>query len=272
MNAVAQGGLYQDLEWLQHVKRVCSSCSPLELSLNAPISIGDSVIGLGVRSQHLSELHSRLVRAVSPSPELIARYFELDSYLPHLTLGQTGWGMNGSELIEMQALARTELTPFRNIRRVIMNDFLTEFEQRIREGFVADLEAILEEVAHEKVYVCAVGTDSDFVTLFLAVNTEQSLARHIADMTSEGLCDDAETELYYKWGISEFQYGEHSHFNHISRFLYAEDNVYQYKDEMVKIIAKVVNETKDDLFTKYNQTKEDITFFVSMTDDELLRN
>ncbi|MEK5465673.1 DUF4303 domain-containing protein [Paenibacillus sp. FSL R7-0210] len=150
-----------------------------------------------------------------------------------------------------------------------MNAFLTEFEQRIREGLVADLEAILAEVAHEKVYVCAIGTDSDFVTLFLAVNTEQSLARHIADMTSEGLCDDAETELYYKWAISEFQYGEHSHFNHISRFLYAEDNVYQYKDEMVKIIAKVVNETKDDLFTKYNQTKEDITFFVSMTDDEL---
>ncbi|MEK5032405.1 DUF4303 domain-containing protein [Paenibacillus sp. FSL R7-0302] len=150
-----------------------------------------------------------------------------------------------------------------------MNAFLTEFEQRIREGFVADLEAILAEVAHEKVYVCAIGTDSDFVTLFLAVNTEQSLARHIADMTSEGLCDDAETELYYKWGISEFQYGEHSHFNHISRFLYAEDNVYQYKDEMVNIIAKVVNETKDDVFTKYNQTKEDITFFVSMTDDEL---
>lgn len=52
-------------------------------------------------------------------------------------------------------------------------------------------------------------------------------------------------------------------------FLYAQDNVYQYKDEMVKIIAKVVNETKDDIFTKYNQTKEDITFFVSMTDDEL---
>lgn len=150
-----------------------------------------------------------------------------------------------------------------------MNAFLTEFEQQIREGFVADLEGILEEAAHEKVYACAAGTDSDFVTLFLAVNTEQSLARHISDMRSEGLCDDAETELYYRWGISEFQYGEHSHFNHISRFLYAQDNVYQYKDEMVKIIAKVVNETKGDIFTKYNQTKEDITFFISMTDDEL---
>lgn len=61
----AQGGLYPDLEWLQHVKKVCSSYPPFELSLSAPICIGDSVIGLGVRSQHLSELHIRLVRAVS---------------------------------------------------------------------------------------------------------------------------------------------------------------------------------------------------------------
>ncbi|ETT63052.1 hypothetical protein C173_22192 [Paenibacillus sp. FSL R7-277] len=108
----AQGGLYPDLEWLQYVKKVCSSCSPFELSLTAPICIGDSVIGLGVRSQHLSELHTRIVKAVSPPPELIARYFELDSYLPHLTLGQTWWGLNAAELVEMQELARTELTPF----------------------------------------------------------------------------------------------------------------------------------------------------------------
>ncbi|ETT51937.1 2'-5' RNA ligase family protein [Paenibacillus sp. FSL P4-0338] len=108
----AQGGLYPDLDGLQHVKRVCSSYWPFELSLTAPICIGDSVIGLGVHSQYLSELHFRLVRAVSPSPELIARYFELDSYLPHLTLGQTWWGLNAAELTEIQALAQTELTPF----------------------------------------------------------------------------------------------------------------------------------------------------------------
>lgn len=152
-----------------------------------------------------------------------------------------------------------------------MNTFLTEFEQRVREGFRADLEVILAEVseAKEKVYACAFGTDSDFVTLFLAVNTEESLARHIANMKSEGLCDDAESELYYRWGCSEYQYGDQSHFNHISRFLYAQDNVYQYKDEMVKIMANVVKETTDELFLKYNQNKEDITFFVSMTDDEL---
>lgn len=80
--------------------------------MTSPIFLGDSVIGLGVQSQQLLELHRSLVKAVSPPPELITRYFELDSYLPHLTLGQTRWGMKDTELLEMEALAKTELTPF----------------------------------------------------------------------------------------------------------------------------------------------------------------
>lgn len=150
-----------------------------------------------------------------------------------------------------------------------MDTFLIEFERRVREGFLQDLEHILSQVAHEKVYACAFGTDGDFITLFLAVNTEESLARHITDMKSKGLCDDAESEIYYRWSCSEFQYGEESHFNHISRLLYATEHTYQYKDEMVNILAKVVRETNEELFAQYGQVKEDITFFVSMTDDEL---
>ncbi|MNJ37255.1 hypothetical protein D3C77_320660 [compost metagenome] len=150
-----------------------------------------------------------------------------------------------------------------------MDIFLTEFERLVREGFLQDLKQILSEVAREKVYACAFGTDSDLVTLFLAVNTEESLARHIADMKSKGLCDDAESEIYYRWDCSEFQYGQESHFNHISRFLYATEDTYQYKEEMVNILAKVVKETNNEFFAQYEQVKENITFFVSMTDDEL---
>lgn len=66
-----------------------------------------------------------------------------------------------------------------------MNNFLNEFEERFRAGFLDDLKSILEEVKNEKVYACAFGTDSDFVTLFLAVNTEESLVRHITNMKAE---------------------------------------------------------------------------------------
>ncbi|WP_328802633.1 DUF4303 domain-containing protein [Paenibacillus sp. LX16] len=150
-----------------------------------------------------------------------------------------------------------------------MNNFLNEFEERFRAGFLDDLKSILEEVKKEKVYGCAFGTDSDFVTLFLAVNTEESLVRHITNMKAQGLCNSKEDENYYRWGFCEYQYGDTTHFNHISKFLYATENVLDYKDEMIKIMAKVVKETDDVLFDQFGQSKEDIIFFVSMTDDDM---
>ncbi|APO47460.1 hypothetical protein BS614_27735 [Paenibacillus xylanexedens] len=150
-----------------------------------------------------------------------------------------------------------------------MNRFLSEFENQFRAGFLPDLEQTLAKVQHEKVYACAFGTDSDWITLFLAVNTEESLTRHITNMKEQGLCDSEQDEIYYRWGCSEYQYGEDTHFNHISRLLYATEEVQEYKDGIIRIIAKVVNETVDDVFARYGQAKADITFFVSLTDDDL---
>ncbi|MDR6719647.1 DUF4303 domain-containing protein [Paenibacillus sp. 2003] len=150
-----------------------------------------------------------------------------------------------------------------------MDHFLSAFENQFRTGFLPDLEQTLAKVEHEKVYACAFGTDSDWATLFMAVNTEESLAGHISSMKEQGLCDTEEDEIYYRWGCSEYQYGEDTHFNHISRLLYATEEVQEYKDEIIRIIAKVVNETADDVFARYGQAKADITFFVSLTDDDL---
>ncbi|MEK4077076.1 DUF4303 domain-containing protein [Paenibacillus sp. FSL M7-0656] len=150
-----------------------------------------------------------------------------------------------------------------------MDLFLNEFEDHFRAGFLPDLEQTLAKVQDEEVYACAFGTDSDWVTLFMAVNTEESLAGHIVSMKEQGLCDSEEDEIYYRWGCSEYQYGEDTHFNHISRLLYVTEEVQEYKDEIIRIIAKVVNETADDVFARYGQAKADITFFVSLTDDDL---
>lgn len=49
--------------------------------------------------------------AVSPSPELVLSY-ELDGFHPHLTLGQTLFGMEPSEIEEMKQAAKHILTPF----------------------------------------------------------------------------------------------------------------------------------------------------------------
>ncbi|MOA50253.1 hypothetical protein D3C78_1732460 [compost metagenome] len=53
-----------------------------------------------------------MVDAVSPSPELIDSNIELDNFIPHLTLGQTKWGMNEAEIIDMKLAAREALPPF----------------------------------------------------------------------------------------------------------------------------------------------------------------
>ncbi|OMF65042.1 DUF4303 domain-containing protein [Paenibacillus sp. FSL R5-0766] len=150
-----------------------------------------------------------------------------------------------------------------------MDLVLNEFEDHFRASFLPDLEQTLSKVQDEKVYACAFGTDSDWVTLFMALNTEESLSKHITNMKEQGLCDSEQDEIYYRWGCSEYQYGEDTHFNHISRLLYGTEEVQKHKDEIIRIIAKVVNETVDDVFARYGQTKADITFFVSLTDDDL---
>jgi len=108
----AQGGLTLDLDWLDRVKDVCESVPCFRLFLTEPQLFGNEVLYLGTKSQEVVELHRRLVNAVSPVPELIQQYFELELYTPHLTLGQTYWGMTESELEEMRYEARTDLMPF----------------------------------------------------------------------------------------------------------------------------------------------------------------
>lgn len=46
-----------------------------------------------------------------PPVEEIGKYFELENYTPHLTLGQTHFGMISEELQEMAQKAESELTP-----------------------------------------------------------------------------------------------------------------------------------------------------------------
>ncbi|MCP1422918.1 2'-5' RNA ligase [Paenibacillus xylanexedens] len=85
----AQGGLTVDLHWLESVRQTCSLMPSFQLSLSEPESFGSAVTFLSVETSNIIELHRNLVKAISPSQELLDRYFEMDKYHPHLTLGQT---------------------------------------------------------------------------------------------------------------------------------------------------------------------------------------
>ncbi|KQY94739.1 2'-5' RNA ligase [Paenibacillus sp. Root52] len=108
----AQGGLTADLTWLDKVKVLCSSVQRFQLTFIEPSAFGKEVVFLGVRSKEIYEFHRLLVGTVAPPSELIKQYFELDEFHPHLTLGQTHWGMQESEVEEMKLTSKHALAPF----------------------------------------------------------------------------------------------------------------------------------------------------------------
>ncbi|MDP5275687.1 2'-5' RNA ligase family protein [Chengkuizengella axinellae] len=98
----AQGGLTSDGNWLHDIKRVCGDFPSFDLTLREPALFGQSVLYLRVDSNKVHKLHKSLVKAISPSEEMIIQYFELEAYIPHLTIGLTEWGLSEKELSNMK--------------------------------------------------------------------------------------------------------------------------------------------------------------------------
>lgn len=107
----AQSGLTSDLAWLNNVRNTCSSFPSFMLSLAEPSSYGTAVTFLNVESNEIFDLHKRIMDSISQPPESAFAY-ELDGFHPHLTLGQTRWGMDALEVEEMKSEAKTMLAPF----------------------------------------------------------------------------------------------------------------------------------------------------------------
>lgn len=114
----AQGGLTPDKKWIGKVQKVCDTIKPFQVSLDQPNFFGDNILYLSVNSSHLHKLHQEIVHEISPSEDLIKQYFELDAFVPHITLGKEQYGGNISaglskkELMEMEKLAVKELIPY----------------------------------------------------------------------------------------------------------------------------------------------------------------
>ncbi|NHM30654.1 2'-5' RNA ligase family protein [Neobacillus terrae] len=108
----AQGGLTPDKSWISDVKKICEDTAPFSVTLNKPMFFGESVLFLSVESEEIFELHRKLVKTISPNNDLIKKYMELDLYEPHLTLGQTYWGLTSNELKNMAKVTETELSPY----------------------------------------------------------------------------------------------------------------------------------------------------------------
>nr|WP_174612755.1 2'-5' RNA ligase family protein [Virgibacillus ihumii] len=108
----AQGGLTEDTRWFEPVKLVCKNFRPFQLSLNEPRFFAEGILYLSAKSEALYKLHRQLVEEISPPGDDIKKYFELDDFVPHLTLGKTNYGLTRQDLQVMAASAIEELNPF----------------------------------------------------------------------------------------------------------------------------------------------------------------
>lgn len=108
----AQGGLTPDEKWLSKVKGVCNNFQSFQITFDKPMFFGDDILYLSATSNELFKLHKSIVREISPSNDLIKKYFELDDFVPHMTLGKINYGLSKKELRDMEKLAEKELSPF----------------------------------------------------------------------------------------------------------------------------------------------------------------
>jgi len=108
----SQAGLENGMNWLDQVRAICKSFSPFKLTISGVKTFGTSVVYLSIISREIYELHRKIVEAVAQDPELSKKYFELDLYEPHLTLGLSEFGMNSDELMNMKDRAKILLNGF----------------------------------------------------------------------------------------------------------------------------------------------------------------
>ncbi|MEZ0481573.1 2'-5' RNA ligase family protein [Planococcus sp. SSTMD024] len=104
----AQGGLTPDESWLEGVRKACQKIAPFEVMIGGTAFFGKEILYLQVDSLELKKLHERLVAIIKPTDEMIAQYFELDQFVPHLTLAKTSYGLSAQQLKEMAQLASKE--------------------------------------------------------------------------------------------------------------------------------------------------------------------
>ncbi|WP_164669750.1 2'-5' RNA ligase family protein [Virgibacillus doumboii] len=138
----AQGGLTPDEKWLEKVRGVCENFAAFQISLDRPEFFGEDILYLSVKSTELMEIHKNIVRAISPSADLVKQYFELDDFVPHMTLGKAGYGLSKQELKDMARLAESKLAPyptfdvnFVRVYREIEGEYVKYLDISLREGF-----------------------------------------------------------------------------------------------------------------------------------------
>lgn len=173
-----------------------------------------------------------------------------------------------------------------------MEQFFLNLQPTIEEAVRHTMEKIRQEIGKEHIYSAALVTDSDYITLFLAVNTEESLAKRdgkdrtpkrlaeLREYWSDELVDQVADGSFSlnryvpdEWGYSD---GTGSELNQVSQQLYdqeetlsdVDDDIY---DEVHEQFQELLVETATRVFERLRVEGvfgPEVFCFISMSDDD----
>lgn len=162
-----------------------------------------------------------------------------------------------------------------------MKQFFDEIRLEVIKAVKKDAKKILKQIGKEQVYGAALVTDSDCITLYLAVNTYEKmrekdlkymnmLQAHLSEEQIEGLKNG--TLSMTKWAPTEWAYsdGRGSKLNNVSKLLYKKEeaNSAEYAENMALFFEAVTDAWRTLITDKvFEEKTEEITYFVSMSDD-----
>lgn len=163
-----------------------------------------------------------------------------------------------------------------------MELFFKDLGNKIQQAVKKDVKKILKEVGKEKIYAVALVTDSDCITLYLAVNTyeymqkadEETIEMLQEELTEEDIKNVREGSVSLtKWIPDEWGYsdGKNSKLSKISKLLFTkeESNPEEYARYKELFFETVILAFKQLIESKIlGDNSEEITYFVSISDDE----
>lgn len=166
--------------------------------------------------------------------------------------------------------------------RIEMELFFKDVGNKIQEAVKKDIKEIFKEVGDERIYSVALVTDSDCITLFLALNTYEYMKKRdeeYIEMLRDDLSEKAIKSVregsasLTKWTPDEWGYsdGKNSELNKISKLLYEKEeaNSEEYARYTELFFETVTTAFKNLIEAEtFGENSGEITYFISMSDDE----
>ncbi len=163
-----------------------------------------------------------------------------------------------------------------------MKSFFEEIGEKIEQALEKEVKKILKKIGKEKIYSAALVTDSDCITLFLAVNTYEYMKKEDARFLKGNADWFSKEEIEQikkgsinlsKWIPDEWGYsdGKNSGLVEISKLLFekeaADSQEYEkHKDLFLETVTSAFQHVIE--ANVFGENSDEITYFISMSDDE----